>query len=215
MKKLYTVFTFLFLVLLQACSEPATTPEVASKWVEGKHYKVLNVSATEKPVVTEFFSFWCPHCFSYEPLVAKVKQQLDKDVAFNKVHVNFMGFAGPDVQESATKAMLVARALDREEEFNQAIFSYIHQQRLPITGLPQLKGIFLARGVELAEFDKIVSSFKVNTMLEKNRKEIATYRQFVNGVPNFIINGKYQMTVSDDMTVDDIVELIVWLSTQS
>ncbi|GAA0859978.1 thiol:disulfide interchange protein DsbA/DsbL [Aliiglaciecola litoralis] len=211
MKKLYFLITLCLLTALQACVEP----EVSSKWVEDKHYKVISDTATESPVVTEFFSFWCPHCYSYEPIVAKVKQQLDKDVAFNKVHVNFMRFAGPDVQEDATRAMLVARSLGREEELNQAIFSYIHEQRLPITGINQLKGIFLARGIELAEFDKIVSSFKVKTMLDKNRKAIETYREHLSGVPNFIVNGKYQMTVTSDMTVDDIIELIVWLSTQS
>lgn len=212
MKKLAIFFTLSLLFVLQACTEPEQTDV---KWVEDKHYKVINDTATEAQVVTEFFSFWCPHCYSYEPIVAKIKAKLEKDVSFNKVHVNFMGFAGPDVQEDATKAMLVARALDREVEFNQAIFSYIHEQRMPVTGLMPLKGIFLARGIEVAEFDKIESSFKVKTMLTQNRKEIATYREYLSGVPNFIINGKYQATVTSDMSPDDIVELIVWLTTRS
>lgn len=212
MKKLALFFTLTLILLLQACAEPEQTDV---KWVKDKHYKVISDSATETPVVTEFFSFWCPHCYSYEPIVAKIKAKLDKEVSFNKVHVNFMRFTGPDVQEDATRAMLVGRALDREDEFNQAVFSYIHEQRMPVTGLMPLKGIFLARGVEVAEFDKIVSSFKVKTMLDQNRKDIAAFRDHLSGVPNFIINGKYQATVTGDMTPDDIVELIVWLTTQS
>ncbi|MFT7418005.1 MAG: thiol:disulfide interchange protein DsbA, partial [Glaciecola sp.] len=49
----------------------------------------------------------------------------------------------------------------------------------------------------------------------KNNREIDTYRENLTGVPNFIVNGKYQATFSRDMTPDDIVNLIVWLTKQS
>ena len=69
-------------------------------------------------------------------------------------------------------------------------------------------------GVEDAEFDKLVSSFGVNSMLNKNNKLIVKYRKHLSGVPNFIVNGKYQAKFTRDMTNDDIVDLIVWLSKQ-
>jgi thiol:disulfide interchange protein DsbA len=183
-----------------------------ARFMEGEHYRVIAKEATATPEVKEFFSFWCPHCFNFEPLVAEMKKRFDDDVEFTKVHVNFMGFAGQELQDNVSRAMLLGRALKREQELNTAIFNYIHRQRAALTSLDDLRSIFLVNGVESDEFDKKISSFTVTSMLRKNNKTIDEYRQYVTGVPNFIVNGKYQATFSRDMTPDDMIELIVYLS---
>jgi thiol:disulfide interchange protein DsbA len=125
-----------------------------------------------------------------------------------------MGFTSPEVQDNATRALMVARALKKEDAMNQAIFKHIHVQKAPVTSLNDLKNIFIDNGVAAAEFDKLVSSFGVNNMLQKNNQLITQYRKHLSGVPNFIVNGKYQAKFTRDMTNDDIVELIVWLTKQ-
>lgn len=206
MKKLLVGLVLAAVIPLQACAQEL--------WKEGTHYRVINDTATSQAQVTEFFSFWCPGCYRFEPLVDQIKANLDDDVKFNKVHVNFMGFTGPDVQDDVTRAMMIARAVKQEDALNGAIFNYIHQQRAAITGLEDVRRIFVVNGVDGAEFDKLATSFGVNSMFQKNNKEIEKYRQYLTGVPNFIVNGKYQATFTRDMTPDDIVDLIVWLSKQ-
>ncbi|MFB0912010.1 MAG: thiol:disulfide interchange protein DsbA/DsbL, partial [Glaciecola sp.] len=176
--------------------------------------KVISDNATAEPEVKEFFSFWCPACYSFEPLVKSIKEGLDEDVTFSKIQVNFMGTASPDVQDDATKAMIIGRVLKKEESLNAAIFNYIHKQRSTVTGLKDLRSVFIINGVEAEEFDKMASSFSVKSLVNKNNKEIQTYRENLTGVPNFIVNGKYQATFSRDMTADDIVNLIIWLTKQ-
>ncbi len=216
MKKLSTVLALFLLLSLQACSKESSSEqaEIPSKWKEGKHYLVINDEVSEKPEVLEFFSFWCPHCYNFEPIVEQIKLKLDKDVTFKKVHVNFMRFTSTQIQDAATKALLIGRTMDKEEEMNSAIFSYIHLQRQPITGTPELRNIFLAKGVDTAEFDKVESSFQINNLLKQNNQIIETYREHLSGVPNFIINGKYQAQIVEGMTRDDIADLVVWLSKQ-
>ncbi len=209
MKKFAVMFVMAMLLPLAACAESTT-----SKWKEGTHYEVISEEATDKPVITEFFSFWCPHCFQFEPIVAQIKQKKSDNTKFNKVHVNFMRFTGPDVQDAATKAMLVARAMKQEEAMNAAVFNYIHKQRASITNLKDLRNIFVVNGADGAEFDKLVNSFGVNSMFRKNQQQIDAYREHLTGVPSFIINGKYQPTFTADMSFDDIADLIVWLSEQ-
>lgn len=206
MKKLFSIVLIALLLPLSVSA--------ADQWQEGKHYTVISDEATAKPEVKEFFSFWCPACYRFEPVVKSIKEGIDADVKFTKVHVNFMQFAGPDVQDDATKAMIIARAMKKETELNGAIFNYIHQQRSTVTGLTDLRSVFIINGVEADEFDKMAKSFSVKSLVNKNNKEIATYRKHLNGVPNFIVNGKYQATFSRDMTTDDIVNLIVWLTKQ-
>lgn len=206
MKKiLYTLLLTLF-IPLQACAQ--------EQWREGTHYTIVGEQVTAKPEILEFFSYWCPHCYQFEPLVKSIKEKMAKDVEFTKVHVNFMGFTSTEIQDDATRALMVARALKKEDAMNNAIFNYIHVQRSPVTGLKDLQNVFLVNDVEAADFTKMASSFGVNNMVQKNNKIIETYRKHLSSVPNFIVNGKYQAKFTRDMTNDDIVDLIVWLTKQ-
>ena len=208
MKK--TIISIAFAVLSVFISAQASAQ---IRFVENEHYKVISDEATAKPEVKEFFSFWCPHCFNFEPLVAEMKKNLDPSVKFEKVHVNFMGFAGQDLQDDVTKAMMIGRALDKSEQVNLAIFNFIHRQRGKITNANDVRTILVDNGIDAAQFDKMNKSFAVNSMLKKNNKAIEQFRRHVSGVPNFIVNGKFQAQFTRDMTPDDMVDLIVFLST--
>lgn len=210
MKKFALLMVLGLLLPLQACAQDKN-----AKWEEGTHYTVLDEEKSEKPVITEFFSFWCPHCYNFESVVAQIKQKMGDNTKFEKVHVDFMRVGGGDaVQQDATKAMMIARALKQEDKLNAAIFNYIHKQRASITNMKDIRNIFVVNGVDPAEFDKLASSFGVNSMFKKNQATVDAYRRYVSGVPNFIVNGKYQAKFTSDMTMDDIADLIVWLSTQ-
>ena len=207
MKKIFLVLLVALLIPLQACADD-------SKWKEGTHYKVLNHPETKKPEIYEFVSFWCGHCYRFEPIVADIKTSLPEGTKFTKIHVNFMGGASVDVQDEATRAMMIARAIKEEDKLVNAIFKYIHEQRAPVTSLNDLRSLFIVNDVDAAEFDKLATSFGVNNMVKKNNKLLAQYRADVNATPSFIVNGRYQTTFVKGMTADDIKELIVWLSKQ-
>ena len=209
MKKFAVLFVMALLLPLTACAQDNTT-----KWKEGTHYTVLDEEATSKPVITEYFSYWCPHCFQFEPIVEQIKKKKGANTKFEKVHVNFMGFTSPEVQNAATQAMMIARAMKQEDAMTTAIFNYIHKQRAPVTDLNDLRNIFVVNGIDGAEFDKLATSFGVNNMIRRNQQQIDAYRSYLRGVPAFIINGKYQAKFTADMTFDDIADLIVWLSEQ-
>lgn len=181
-------------------------------WQEGKHYEVIAEEASKKPVVTEYFSFWCGACYQYEPLVTQFKANLPEDVKFNKVQVNFMGFTSRDIQDQATTAMMIARAMKAEEKFNGAIFNYIHKQRASITSIDDLRRIFVVNGADAEEFDKLASGFSVKNMVKRNNKKIADFREHVTGVPTFIVNDKFKVKFTNDMSVEDMSNLINWLT---
>jgi thiol:disulfide interchange protein DsbA len=184
-------------------------------WKEGTHYDVIAETASEKPMMKEYFSFWCPACFQFEPLVAQFKEKLSQDVQFTKVHVNFMGLTSRDIQNEATKAMMIARAMKEEHKYVGAIFNYIHVQRASITDLDDLKKIFVVNGADGEEFDKLAASFSVNSLINRNNKNIDEFREHLTGVPTFIINEKFKPTFRNDMSVDDMINLVVWLSKQT
>ena len=204
MKKILLLLSLTLLLPLHACAQ--------EKWTEGTHYKVIAEQATEKKEVLEFFSFWCSHCFRFEPIVKNIKTKLAADVEFKKIHVNFMGFTSKQLQDNATRAMMVARSLKKSDVLNQATFKYIHVARSSITGLKDLRNIFIVNGVEPEDFDKMVSSFGVNSMLQMNNKAIQKHRKHLKSVPTFIVNGKYQATFARGMNEAEMADLIVFLS---
>lgn len=206
MRKYLSLFIFALLLPLKSMAAGV------EQWVEGTHYVVVGEEATAKPEVLEFFSYWCSHCYNFEPIVANLEKKLPEDVKFNKVHVNFMAFTTSEIQEDATRGLMIARALKKEKEMNRAIFNYIHVQRAPIAGIDDIRNIFTVNGVDAAEFDKLANSFGVNSQLKKNNQSIQKFMKHLRGVPNFIVNGKYQAKFTRDMTPDDMVDLIVWLT---
>ncbi|GGF69212.1 thiol:disulfide interchange protein DsbA/DsbL [Alteromonas lipolytica] len=204
MKKFALWVVLALLIPLQASA--------ASKWQEGKHYEELDKPLSDSPQVVEFFSYWCPHCYRTEPFVADLKKSLDKGVKFEKVHVNFMAYASQQVQDEVTTGMLIAKALKQEDKLGGAIFNYIHKQRATITGLKDVRNIFIINGVEPEQFDKLAKSFGVKSMLRKNNKTVEDYRREVRSVPTFIVNGKYKVQFTRDTTPTERLELINYLA---
>lgn len=211
MRKLLFLFVFAVLSPIQS--------QAVELWKEGTHYTIIGSEATEEPEILEFFSFWCGHCYNFEPIVKELETQLraektkiGHDVKFKKVHVNFMGFSSAETQDQATKALIIARAMNIEKAMSGAIFKYIHVQKAPITSLDDLRNIFTVNGVNGDNFDKMAKSFGINSQLKANNKMIKKYMKHLRGVPNFIINGKYQAKFTREMSPDDMVQLIIWLS---
>lgn len=207
MTRIIVAIVFALMLPLQACAQ-------VELWQEGKHYNVIAEKASAKPVIKEFFSFWCPACYRFEPLVEKMKANIDEDVKFTKVHVNFMGFTSQDVQDQATKAMIMGRVMKLESKINGAIFDYIHRQKATVGSMNDLRRIFIVNGVDADKFDKTAASFSINSLVNRNNKEIENFRSHLSGVPNFIVNDKYQATFTRDMSADDYVALIQWLLKQ-
>nr|WP_136250456.1 thiol:disulfide interchange protein DsbA/DsbL [Ningiella ruwaisensis] len=211
MKKYLVAMTFASLMALGLSAHAFAQ---VMQWEEGKHYEVIAEEATAKPEVKEFFSFWCPACYRFEAVVPEIKKALPEGVKFEKVHVNFMRFAGADVQDAATKAMMIGKSLKKQDQLAGAIFNYIHEQRATVTGLDDLRKVFIVNGVEAEDFDKQAKSFSVNSLVARNNNAVSEYREHLSGVPNFIVNGKYQVNLGSVQTMDEIVDLIAWLAEQ-
>lgn len=192
----------------------APAPFQASRWTEGTHYTVVASEASEKTEVVEYFSYWCPHCYQFERVANLIKSNLVEGVGFRKVHVNFMGFASQETQEAATKAMLIGRALNQEQNVNTAIFTHIHDRQLSIENLADLKSLLMSQGISESDFEATLQTQDFSQAFAKNNRDIEQFRASLTGVPSIIINGKYKTQFTNDMTLSDVPDLINWLSQQ-
>jgi thiol:disulfide interchange protein DsbA len=125
-----------------------------------------------------------------------------------------MGFTTKEIQEQATKAMLIGKSLQQEELMTAAIFAHIHEQGQKIGGINDLKELFVSYDFSEEDFENALKSDEVLTAFTNNNAEIDKFKDDLHSVPNIIINGKYQTKFTKEMTIQDIVDLVNWLSQQ-
>lgn len=196
MKKLFAFFSLIMLSLTAH----------AAKFNEGEHYKVLDLEASKKPVVTEFFSFYCPHCNSFEPIIQQLKQQLPKDAKLQKNHVSFMG---GNMGLPMSKAYATMIALKVEDKMVPVMFNRIHTMNKPPRDEAELRQIFLDEGVDAKKFDAAYNGFAVDSMVRRFDK--AFKDSGLSGVPAVVVNNRYLVEAQGISSLDEYFELVNFL----
>ncbi len=198
MKKLFTLLSFLLF----------SVAAHAAQFTEGTHYTVLDAEKSTTPKVTEFFSFYCPHCYQFEPIVDNLKNSLPDNAKFEKVHVAFMGgsMAVPMAKSYATMVLL-----DAEKTLVPAMFKQIHDLRRAPRDEQELRQIFIDNGIDGAKFDATYNSFVVNSMQRSFDKQFA--KSTLTGVPGVVVNNKYIVKADKIRSPEEYNQLVNYLLT--
>lgn len=171
---------------------------VGGPYEKGTHYDEIAAQSTAKPEVKEFFSFYCPHCNAFEPIMNELVKKLPAGTEFKKYHVDFMGQASQPVQQSLTEAMILAKLKGKSEAVNAALFRHIHTDRQKFTSADDVKAVAVANGLDAASYDKDVKSFTVQAQVKRMQKEQKDLSEakIMNGVPTIIVNGRYKININ-------------------
>jgi len=178
----------------------------AANFEEGNQYQVIKQTATKTPEVTEYFSFYCPHCKDFEPYINDLKAQLPDNVKFNKNHVDFMGEGRGKM---LTKAYAAAELLEVEDKFTELLFNSIHVQHKHNYSENDLLDIFEQAGADRKEADSVLQSFAVSGIASQMKRN--TEVSGIRGVPTVIINGKYQINRGKLKTEQEFLDLVNFL----
>ena len=180
----------------------------AAQFNEGQHYTVLDAKKSSTPVVTEFFSFFCPHCYGFEPVIAGLKDQLPSNVPVQKVHVSFMG---SNMAVPMAKAYATMVALKVDDKLVMPMFKQIHDFKNTPKNEQELRQIFVDNGVSGEKFDAAFNGFAVDSMQKRFDKQFAATG--LRGVPGVVVNNKYIVQSGDIKTVDEYYDLVNYLLT--
>ncbi len=210
------VVVFWLLILASYLSVAPAQASQNELFILGKHYVEIEGKQTSTPQVTEFFSFYCQHCYKAESFMDNVKTLLDQPSQFVKTHVDGMPGRSIEVEHLLTKALATARLLNIEDKMVAVIFSYIHKGKADFSTAKEVKNLFLLNGVNSVEFDKTFGSFKVNMAANTMRiKTDALRKQGIGSVPTLIINGKFKPNHKALKTQREYLELITFLLTKT
>jgi len=135
--------------------------------------------------VTEFFSYGCPHCDEFYPLLTTWLASLPKDVAFRRVPVSFNRPAWENLQ----RAYYALQASGDLARLDGALFDAIHHRHEQLTDEQSLAEWVGRHGGDADKFAAAYTSFGVNN--QTVQADTMAERYAVGGIPSMAVNGEY------------------------
>lgn len=156
--------------------------------VEGRDYVRLStpvaVPAGGKIDVVEFFSYGCPHCYSFEPMLDQWIKRLPADVAFRRIPATFNA-----PFEGYARLFYALEAQGLTETLHKRVFAAIHVQRQRLDKETDIAAFVSANGGDGAKVVDALKSFGVATKVRQAKQAAEAYK--IDGVPTLGIHGRW------------------------
>ena len=188
---------------------------LAAQFEADNQYTVIDVEKSAEPQVTEFFSFYCPHCFKFEPVAKAIEKSLPEGTEFIKNHVNFLGGVSLQAQSNLSYAYLIGKKHGQAQSISDQIFKSIHVQRAPLTQMKDVKKLLEVNGIDSATFDQDIASMPIISAERAMQDKQNKYSKLgaLTGVPTFIVNDKYKININTINNQQELNELVAFLLT--
>lgn len=188
----------------------ATALAAPAPAVEGKDYtrvKVAQPVATGNKIeVLEFFWYRCPHCYRLEPGLNAWLKKLPHDAAVRRVPAVFR-----DDWMPGAKIYYALQDLGLIDRLHDKVFDAYHVDNLNLNDEAVLFDWIAKQGVDRARFESAYKSFSTQSRATQGALLARTYN--INGVPSFVIDGKYatseSLTGSEARLFEVLDQLIV------
>lgn len=174
---------------LLAAGLAVNAPPSLAQPVEGTDYKRLMTSQpTDSPgriEVIEFFSYGCPHCNAFYPVINAWAAKLPKDVVFKRVAVSF----NRPQWINLARAYYALQATGDLPALDGALFHALHAENLQLVDEPSLASWVGSHGGNAEKFTQAYTSFAVNT--ETVQADELAERYLIEAIPALAVNGTY------------------------
>ena len=146
----------------------------------------------KRVVVTEFFSYACPHCYSFDPAVTSWAGKLPKDVLFERVPVVF----GRQPWQKPAQLFYALQSIGKDAELSPAVFRAIHVDRVDFMSTDQQIIDWVAKqGVDPGQFTAAFNAFSMRSFVARGDQRGQSHH--VQSVPTLVVDGKYMLPISD------------------
>ena len=166
----------------------------AAQAVAGKDYVVVSpAQPTEskgKVEVLEFFSYGCPHCSEFEPLLEKWTKTQGKDVEVRRVPITF----GRDVWIPLAKMYYALEALGELDRMHGVVFDAMHNQHVPLNVEAAQFEWIATKGIDAKKYQDVYKSFTVQSKVARAQQVAAAYK--ITGVPTMAVGGRFMTSGS-------------------
>jgi len=199
----------------------AATTSGPTLWQEGVNYtRLVPAQPTSAPTgqveVLEFFWYACPHCYAIDPLVESWKKTKPAYISFSRVHVMWN-----EAHRSLARLYYTLDSMGKLDQLHGDVFKEIHVNGNPLVAADpnnaaeseRIQTAFVTKhGISESDFKKAYHSFGVETALQRADEMVQRYR--IEGVPTFVINGKYVADVRSADGQERLLSLVGDLAAQ-
>ena len=155
---------------------------------EGRDYVRLKnpvpVESGNKIEVIEFFSYGCPHCGEFEPLLQSWRKTLPPDVQFRRVPVSFQPKWVPLAKEYYT-----LEALGEDSRLSPEMFIAIHSKGIKLEDEKTFFDWAVSQGLDRKKVEDMYNSFSMSGKKNRAMQQAKTFA--AQSVPLIVIDGKF------------------------
>lgn len=186
---------------------------------EGVDYEVLkNPIPNAKNTVIEVYSYACPFCYKYTKIVPNLVKSLPSGATFKLYHLEQKGDYGKIASQVFAVAMVQDNAkklsnFDSNGAFHKAESAYFDEYHAKKNrwGNGKEPESFLqtgldASGISKADYEKALNDKAVKDLLKE--WEVSYEVAKVQGVPAFVVNGKYLIYTKSITSMQDLQDKI-------
>ncbi|MBV8306629.1 MAG: thiol:disulfide interchange protein DsbA/DsbL [Gammaproteobacteria bacterium] len=177
-------------------------PALAGAPEEGKNFNTLTppqpTSQSSRIEVVEFFSYGCPHCAHFSPMLNAWVAKLPPDVLFRRVPVSF----NRDPWVNLQRTYYALESTGDLARLDGALFHALHQERKPLYDESALADWVGHNGGDAERFTTAYTSLAVNKQSFQADQMAQDYR--IAGVPALAIDGRYVAHVAEGTTDEDL-----------
>jgi thiol:disulfide interchange protein DsbA len=189
-------------------------------WQPGVNYTlIVPAQPTSVPAgqveVLEFFWYACPHCYDIDPQIEAWRKSKPAYISFSRVPVTWS-----EGHRALARLFYTLKSLGKLDQLHGEVFKEIHVNGNPLVATDgdeaeteRIQTAFAKKeGISEDEFKKAYHSFPVDTDLQKADALVQRYR--IDGVPSFVINGKYVADVRTAGSPERLMSLVGDLAAQ-
>jgi thiol:disulfide interchange protein DsbA len=145
---------------------------------------LLPTDSGRKVEVIEFFAYYCPHCYAFEPrLAAWVKRQGD-NIVLKRVHVPHDANVLPQ-----QRLFFTLEAMGLLEQYHDKVFAAMHVERLRLNSDEQVFDWIAKNGIDRAAFIDTYRSFGIQQRLRRADAMMDAYH--IDRWPVVAIGGRW------------------------
>lgn len=154
----------------------------------GNEYRVLSEPQPtdgDKIQVIEFFSYGCPHCNDFRPIIDEWEANAGDNVEVTHVPVTF----GRDSWVLLARAYYVAESLGVTDKTHPAVFEALHSKRMRLSQPEQVADLYASVGVNREDVMDAFDSFVVDMKVRRAEKMVRNYG--IQRTPSIAVAGRY------------------------
>ncbi len=172
----------------------------------GKEYTLIEppVASTApagKIEVIEFFSYGCPHCRDFNPLVSTWVGKQPKDVSFRKVPISF----GRPAWARLASIYYALESTGDLGKLENAVFKAIHDERVNFNSDESIATWAGSKGADAQKVANAIASFGMQSQIRRGDQEAQNAK--ISGVPAIVVAGKYLVNNAAANGYDDLLRI--------